>query len=111
MIILRNARIFSNGSIREGKLIIQDGKIKSIDFSVNQNEDNSIDFYNEEVREIDCERRLIIPGIIDIHAHLRDMDQEEKESFKSGTIAAAFSGITTVWGGQWALRASSGERP
>ena len=97
MIILRNARIFSNGSIRKGKLIIQDGKIKSIDFSVNQNENNSIDFYNEEVREIDCEKRLIIPGIIDIHAHLRDMDQEEKESFKSGTIAAAFSGITTVF--------------
>jgi dihydroorotase len=52
---------------------------------------------NEDRKVIDCESNLLLPGLIDIHSHLRDMHQGEKETFKSGTKAAAFSGITSVF--------------
>ena len=38
----------------------------------------------------------ILPGIIDAHVHFRDPGLTEKEDFETGSIAAAFGGITTV---------------
>jgi dihydroorotase len=38
----------------------------------------------------------ICPGFIDIHTHLRDLGQKEKEDIESGTKAAAAGGFTTV---------------
>ncbi|MHA1326274.1 MAG: dihydroorotase [Promethearchaeota archaeon] len=52
---------------------------------------------NLDGKEIDCSGKIILPGIIDIHAHLRDLGQSYKETFLSGSQAAAFSGITTVF--------------
>jgi len=37
-----------------------------------------------------------LPGLIDIHVHLRDMGQDQKEDFYSGTCAALAGGFTTV---------------
>lgn len=37
-----------------------------------------------------------LPGLIDIHVHLRDMGQNEKEDFYTGTSAALAGGFTTV---------------
>ena len=37
-----------------------------------------------------------LPGLIDIHVHLRDMGQDQKEDFYSGTCAAFAGGFTTV---------------
>lgn len=91
--ILKNAKIFSEDSIRKGSIKIQDGIIKSI---IYDNEKRLLT-QNKNRIEIDCQERLILPGIIDIHSHLRDMGQGEKETFSSGTKAAAFSGITTVF--------------
>ncbi len=45
---------------------------------------------------IDCRGLYILPGLIDIHVHLRDLKQTDKEDFKSGTMAAAAGGVTTV---------------
>ncbi len=45
---------------------------------------------------IDCHDTYILPGIIDIHVHLRDLRQSEKEDYRSGTMAAAAGGVTTV---------------
>lgn len=39
---------------------------------------------------------LRLPGLIDIHVHLRDPGQTEKEDFTSGTRAALAGGFTTV---------------
>lgn len=50
-----------------------------------------------ESREvIDCRGLYVLPGLIDIHVHLRDLEQSEKEDYESGTMAAAAGGITTV---------------
>ncbi|NHI83557.1 MAG: hypothetical protein EAX81_04575 [Candidatus Thorarchaeota archaeon] len=45
---------------------------------------------------IDCSGMYVLPGAIDIHVHLRDLGQSEKETFATGTMAAAAGGITTV---------------
>lgn len=45
-------------------------------------------------RHIDLGHRLILPAGIDIHAHFRDPGFPLKEDFASGTLAAAFGGIS-----------------
>lgn len=45
----------------------------------------------------DMTGKLIIPGIIDLHVHLRDMEQSEKETIETGTKAARKGGVTTVF--------------
>jgi len=92
--ILKNAKIFYDGQIRKGMISIKDEIIDLILF------DSSVNEFIKKSNDlliIDCEERLILPGIIDIHSHLRDMDQKEKETFQTSTLAAAFSGITTVF--------------
>ncbi|MGB4800399.1 MAG: dihydroorotase family protein [Candidatus Saccharimonadales bacterium] len=41
-------------------------------------------------------RTLRLPGLIDIHVHLRDPGQTDKEDFSTGTRAALAGGFTTV---------------
>lgn len=39
---------------------------------------------------------LILPGAIDLHTHMRDPGLERKEDFRTGTISAAFGGVTAI---------------
>jgi dihydroorotase len=39
----------------------------------------------------------VLPGAIDVHVHFRDPGYPHKEDFESGTAAAAFGGVTTVF--------------
>ena len=45
---------------------------------------------------IDGKGKIAIPGLIDVHSHLREPGQEEKETIKTGTTSACKGGITTV---------------
>ena len=48
---------------------------------------------------VDCisSRRLVrIPGLIDVHVHLREPGATHKEDFSSGTAAALSGGVTMV---------------
>jgi dihydroorotase len=47
-------------------------------------------------KEIDANGLLALPGLIDAHVHLRDMQLSHKEDYYSGTCAAAAGGFTTV---------------
>src|SRR3989304_1246395 len=40
--------------------------------------------------------KIVTPGLIDMHAHLREPGQESKETFATGTRSAAMGGITTI---------------
>ncbi len=40
---------------------------------------------------------ILLPGMIDVHVHLRDFNQKKKETVESGTKAALHGGITTVF--------------
>src|SRR5574344_1624304 len=44
----------------------------------------------------DVSNMLIMPGMTDCHVHLREPGYEYKETIKTGTMAAAKGGITTV---------------
>jgi dihydroorotase len=46
--------------------------------------------------KMDLNGLLVLPGLIDVHVHLRDEGKAYKEDFYSGTAAAATGGITTV---------------
>ncbi len=95
--ILKNGLIYSDGLLRNGAILILEGVIRSVIYDITEESLQSIRNENTDGIEIDCEKRTVIPGIIDIHSHLRDMEQSEKETFLTGTLAAAFSGITTVF--------------
>ena len=44
----------------------------------------------------DLDGKIIVPGLVDPHVHLRDPGQEYKEDIRSGTRAAAHGGFTAV---------------
>ncbi|HKK01716.1 MAG TPA: dihydroorotase, partial [Desulfuromonadales bacterium] len=50
----------------------------------------------EGAETIDAGGQLVVPGLIDIHVHLRDPGLEYKEDVVSGTQAAAAGGFTSV---------------
>src|SRR5881394_4445186 len=50
----------------------------------------------ENVRVIDARGRWVVPGLIDLHTHLREPGQEYKEDIATGTRAAAAGGFTAV---------------
>jgi len=50
----------------------------------------------EIAHRIDAEGLIVCPGFIDIHVHLREPGQTQKESIATGTMAAAAGGVTTV---------------
>ncbi len=53
--------------------------------------------YEEEADEvIDAKDKWVVPGLIDLHVHLRTPGYEHKEDINSGTKAAAKGGFTTV---------------
>ncbi|HEY3331349.1 MAG TPA: dihydroorotase [Capsulimonadaceae bacterium] len=50
----------------------------------------------DNVKTIDCAGKVVCPGLIDIHVHLRVPGQEYKEDVASGTAAAAAGGFTAI---------------
>ncbi len=45
---------------------------------------------------VDCAEKIVLPGLVDAHTHLREPGQEYKETIASGTRAAAHGGFTAV---------------
>ncbi len=45
---------------------------------------------------IDASRLVVAPGFIDMHVHLREPGQEDKETIKTGSLAAAKGGFTSI---------------
>ncbi|OGP56329.1 MAG: hypothetical protein A2Y65_10350 [Deltaproteobacteria bacterium RBG_13_52_11] len=50
----------------------------------------------EGVPLLEAEGKVVVPGLIDMHCHLRDFNEAEKETIATGTRAAALGGFTTV---------------
>jgi len=54
------------------------------------------DFLKSADRIIDAKDLYVVPGLIDMHVHLRDPGQEYKETIETGVRAAAAGGFTAV---------------
>ena len=50
-----------------------------------------------DAEAMDAKGKIVIPGVIDLHVHLRDFEQSYKETVKTGTMAALKGGVTTVF--------------
>lgn len=45
---------------------------------------------------IDCSGKVVMPGLVDVHAHLREPGREDEETIATGTAAAVHGGYTAV---------------
>ncbi|MEM3011766.1 MAG: dihydroorotase family protein [Candidatus Hadarchaeales archaeon] len=80
-------RILTPKGLREGSIRISRGKIEEVGEEVEP---------GGEVLDFRGEGKVILPGLIDMHVHLRDFELSHKEDFRTGTKAAARGGYTVV---------------
>ena len=87
-ILIKNGRVVdpSQNLDKVCDLLVEDGKVKAI----------GNDLKAEGAELFDATDKVVMPGIIDMHTHLREPGLEAKEDIVSGTKAAAAGGITTV---------------
>jgi len=87
-LILQGGKVVAPDAVIEASVAIKDGKILSVGAAAAM----------PAAREtVDVAGLHLLPGAIDVHVHFRDPGYPHKEDFASGTIAAAFGGVTTVF--------------
>jgi dihydroorotase len=79
-----------------GDILIENGKIKEINTKRKEQRAKSKELSKSSVRTIDAKGCIVMPGLIDMHVHLREPGFEYKETIKTGTEAAVHGGFTTV---------------
>ena len=87
-LLLKNGYIADYVNRFEGKkdILIENGIIRELGDNLE----------SKDAQVIDCEGLVIIPGICDMHVHLRDPGQTHKEDILTGCEAAAAGGVTAV---------------
>ena len=85
--VLYNAKVYTAVGFIEAGIAIDKGRIIKIAKEVNLPRASA---------RIDLHGNLALPGLVDIHVHLRDQQMAYKEDFTSGTSAAVAGGVTTI---------------
>ena len=87
--LIRNGRVIDPASGKDGiyDILVEDGMIAGVDASIPKG-DNDI---------IDAAGCFVMPGLVDLHVHFREPGFEYKETIKTGSMAAAHGGVTTVF--------------
>lgn len=87
MILLKNGRqINESNELVAVDLLVKDGIIIEMTECIE----------NTEAQVYDLAGKLVSPGLIDVHVHLREPGYERKETIETGTKAAARGGYTTI---------------
>lgn len=85
-LVVTGGTVISHDGRRRQDIAVADGRILAVG-------DNLL---APGVPTIDATGLLVLPGLVDMHVHLREPGMTEKEDFASGTSAAAAGGVTTV---------------
>jgi len=89
-ILIKNGRVIdpANGVDEKLDILVSEGRIAKL------GKPGSITANGAGV--VDVDQRLVVPGLIDMHVHLREPGFEYKETIASGAAAAAAGGFTSV---------------
>jgi dihydroorotase len=85
-ILIKKGRIVNFDQVREADILIHNSRIAKIG-KIEEKVD----------KEINAQGRFILPGLIDIHTHLRTPGREDEEDLKSASLAAVKGGFTTIF--------------
>lgn len=88
-ILIKNAQVISPADNINDKcdILIRDGKISAVGTGLSG---------AEKAEVIDADGLYAVPGLVDMHVHLRDPGQTAKEDIISGCKAAAAGGVTSL---------------
>ncbi len=86
-ILLKKGLVFSGCGFERTDMLIVDGKIAEI----------STRIHDDEAEVINLMGLYVLPGLVDVHVHLREPGFEYKETIKTGTTAAAHAGYTDIF--------------
>jgi dihydroorotase len=89
-LVIKNGRVIDpvNDFDKITNVIIADGVIKAVNDTV------PAEFSSAKI--LDARGKWVIPGLMDMHVHLREPGREDKETIATGTQAAAAGGFTSV---------------
>lgn len=76
----------AGGYVGVGDLLLEDGKVAAVAQTINP----------ENAVLVPAKGKLVFPGLIDLHCHLREPGREDEETIASGTKAAVKGGFTAV---------------
>lgn len=87
-ILIRQGRIIDPGNDFDSQadILLENGKVAKIDKEIRA----------DKAKTIDAKGKLVIPGLIDMHSHLREPGREDEETFLTASRAAARGGFTTI---------------
>ena len=87
-VLLKNGKLIDYATMTDDyfDILIEDDRIKEISKNINKKSD----------KVIDCTDLFIIPGMIDMHCHLREPGFEQKETIETGMKSAVKGGFTTI---------------
>ena len=86
-LVLTNAQIVTEEAVFRGSVAVHAGKIVDV-----LSGDASVDARTV----IDAEGKLLLPGLVDGHVHFNQPGREHWEGYRTGSMAAAAGGVTTV---------------
>lgn len=85
--ILTGAKVWYEGAFVERDVLVEGGKVVDVARSIAP---------REGVRVVDGAGKVLLPGLVDMHVHLREPGYGYKERIATGTRAAAKGGFTVV---------------
>lgn len=91
-ILIKNGRIIDPSQKLDAvcDILLSEGKVAEISEGIKE------DCITDTDRIIDAEGCYVMPGLIDLHVHLREPGYEYKETIRTGAMAAARGGFTTI---------------
>ncbi|MBM3250613.1 MAG: dihydroorotase [Candidatus Omnitrophica bacterium] len=87
-ILIKNGRVIdpANNLDEACDILVENSRISKVARNIRNGADETIDATD----------KIVLPGIVDMHVHLREPGREDKETIASGTLAALAGGVTSL---------------